>query len=181
MQRSRTPVRRADERNRRARRALFERSSDLFERSSILAFKLHRAQSSGRRSAAHAVEPESMVKKTIRGPRVAPSDQPLVPVAKPVDVAARRCQVCEWQGDLIESEGDDPDCPWCHGPTERIATLATSPGTGGKNPHAAALGRLGGLKGGRARAKALTPSQRRKIASRAAKARWDKRKAEGES
>ena len=107
------------------------------------------------------------------------NDQPLVPAARPVDVAARRCQVCEWQGDLIESEGDDPDCPWCHGPTERIATLATaSTGTGGKNPHAAALGRLGGLKGGRARAKALTPSQRRKIASRAAKARWDKRRDE---
>jgi hypothetical protein len=123
-----------------------------------------------------------MVKKSIRSPRPAANDQPLVPVARPVDVAARRCQVCEWQGDLIESEGDDPDCPWCHGPTERIATLATaSTGTGGKNPHAAALGRLGGLKGGRARAKALTPSQRRKIASRAAKARWEKRKEEEES
>jgi hypothetical protein len=122
---------------------------------------------------------ESMSKKSIRGPRTVANDQPLVPVARPVDVAARRCQVCEWQGDLIESEGDDPDCPWCHGPTERIATLATaSTGAGGKNPHAAALGRLGGLKGGRARAKALTPSQRRKIASRAAKARWEKRKEE---
>lgn len=36
------------------------------------------------------------------------------------------------------------------------------------------LGRAGGLKGGRARAKALTPEQRREIAQRAAAARWKK-------
>ncbi len=119
-----------------------------------------------------------MVKKTVRGPRATASDKPPAPMSKPVDVVARRCQVCEWQGDVIESEGDDPDCPWCHGPTERTATLATSTGGGGKNPHAAALGRLGGLKGGRARAKALSPSQRRRIASRAARARWDKKRDE---
>ena len=41
-----------------------------------------------------------------------------------------------------------------------------------KNPDAAALGRLGGLKGGRARAAALSPEQRRKIARKAARARW---------
>jgi len=41
-----------------------------------------------------------------------------------------------------------------------------------KNPHAAALGRLGGKKGGAARAKALTPEQRREIAKKAAAARW---------
>jgi hypothetical protein len=44
-----------------------------------------------------------------------------------------------------------------------------------KNPHAAALGRLGGLKGGRARAAALTPQERRTIASKAAQARWGKK------
>jgi hypothetical protein len=43
---------------------------------------------------------------------------------------------------------------------------------GSKNPHAAALGRLGGLKGGRARAEALTPEERHMIASNAARARW---------
>jgi hypothetical protein len=32
--------------------------------------------------------------------------------------------------------------------------------------------RIGGLKGGTARAKSLTPEQRRKIASKAARARW---------
>ena len=39
---------------------------------------------------------------------------------------------------------------------------------------ATALGRLGGLKGGKARADKLTPEQRSKIAKDAAKARWDK-------
>lgn len=37
---------------------------------------------------------------------------------------------------------------------------------------AAALGRRGGLKGGPARAKALTPAKRKAIAKKAAKARW---------
>jgi hypothetical protein len=41
-----------------------------------------------------------------------------------------------------------------------------------KNPHAAALGRLGGLKGGRARAISLSPARRRAIARKAALARW---------
>jgi hypothetical protein len=44
----------------------------------------------------------------------------------------------------------------------------------GKNPAAVALGRLGGLKGGKARAKNLSASRRRAIAKRAAKARWAK-------
>ena len=42
----------------------------------------------------------------------------------------------------------------------------------GKNPAAVALGRLGGLKGGHARAKKLSKSKRHKIAVKAAKARW---------
>jgi len=41
-----------------------------------------------------------------------------------------------------------------------------------KNPAAVALGRLGGLKGGKARAEALSPEKRSKIARKAAKARW---------
>ena len=44
----------------------------------------------------------------------------------------------------------------------------------GKNPAAVALGRLGGAKGGKARAAKLTPKQRSEIASLAAKARWKK-------
>jgi len=44
-----------------------------------------------------------------------------------------------------------------------------------KNPHAVALGRLGGKKGDPARAKKLKPEQRREIARKAARARWGKR------
>ncbi|MEI6195921.1 MAG: hypothetical protein WCS42_16500 [Verrucomicrobiota bacterium] len=45
-----------------------------------------------------------------------------------------------------------------------------------KNPAAVALGRLGGLKGGKARAKSLTAAQRKASAQIAAKARWTKTK-----
>lgn len=41
-----------------------------------------------------------------------------------------------------------------------------------KNPAAVMLGRLGGLKGGRARAEKLSATRRSEIASQAAKARW---------
>lgn len=43
-----------------------------------------------------------------------------------------------------------------------------------KNPHAVALGRLGGLKGGPARMKALTKEQRSELGKKAARARWGK-------
>jgi hypothetical protein len=45
-----------------------------------------------------------------------------------------------------------------------------------KNPAAVALGRLGGLKGGKARAASLTPEKRAEIARKAAKSRWHARK-----
>jgi hypothetical protein len=45
-----------------------------------------------------------------------------------------------------------------------------------KNPAAVELGRLGGLKGGKARASKLTPEQRKAIAQKGAAARWQKRK-----
>jgi hypothetical protein len=41
-----------------------------------------------------------------------------------------------------------------------------------KNPAAVALGRLGGVKGGKARAEALSPAKRKAIAKKAAAARW---------
>jgi hypothetical protein len=41
-----------------------------------------------------------------------------------------------------------------------------------KNPAAVALGRLGGLKGGKARKDSLTPERRKEIAQKAAKTRW---------
>jgi hypothetical protein len=43
-----------------------------------------------------------------------------------------------------------------------------------KNQAAVELGRLGGLKGGKARAEKLTPKERQLIALKAAKARWEK-------
>jgi hypothetical protein len=46
----------------------------------------------------------------------------------------------------------------------------------GKNPAAVALGRLGGLKGGKARAKKLSAARRKEIAVNAAKKRWSKKK-----
>lgn len=54
-----------------------------------------------------------------------------------------------------------------------ISTTETSTLTeDGKNAAAVALGRLGGLKGGKARAKALTAKKRSEIAKKAAAARW---------
>ena len=44
----------------------------------------------------------------------------------------------------------------------------------GKNPAAVALGKLGGAKGGAARAAALSPAKRKAIARKAAKARWNR-------
>lgn len=42
----------------------------------------------------------------------------------------------------------------------------------GKNPAAVALGKLGGAKGGKARAESLSATKRRQIAIKAAQARW---------
>lgn len=44
----------------------------------------------------------------------------------------------------------------------------------GKDPAAVALGRRGGLKGGKARAEKMTPEERSEAARRAAKARWQR-------
>ena len=44
----------------------------------------------------------------------------------------------------------------------------------GKNAYAVALGRMGGLKGGRIRATSLTPERRVEIAKKAAQTRWRK-------
>jgi len=60
------------------------------------------------------------------------------------------------------------------GQTEPFTTTE-KPADPAKNPHAVALGRLGGLKGGAARAAALGPRKRSQIAAKAAKARWGKK------
>ena len=55
--------------------------------------------------------------------------------------------------------------------TEKLLQKAVEDG---KNPAAVLLGRLGGLKGGKARARKLSSKQRSQIAQKAAKARWEK-------
>jgi len=60
---------------------------------------------------------------------------------------------------------------------KHIVDLATGEATdarpdAGKNPAAVELGRLGGLKGGKARSDALSPDERSEIAKKAAEARW---------
>ena len=56
--------------------------------------------------------------------------------------------------------------------TEREQPEASGNETNAKNPAAVILGRLGGLKGGKARADKLTSEQRSEIARKAAQARW---------
>src|SRR5215216_814221 len=89
----------------------------------------------------------------------------------------RRCLVCDAESEVTEPEGTDPIgplCPQCHAPTERVEVLSKRVAKEAPNPHAAALGRLGGLKGGPARAAALSARRRREIAQAAARARWKK-------
>jgi hypothetical protein len=54
---------------------------------------------------------------------------------------------------------------------DRVQEAAPDPT---KNPAAVALGKLGGAKGGAARAAKLTPEQRQEIAKKAAAKRWGK-------
>jgi hypothetical protein len=86
-------------------------------------------------------------------------------------VVRRRCKVCEWEGQIVELAGEDPDCPWCHAPTEITSEVSSAASNA-----AAALGRLGGAKGGIARAAALSARRRREIAAKAARARWGAKK-----
>jgi len=68
--------------------------------------------------------------------------------------------------------------------TNQLAHMVTAMATGeapaevktdeGKNAAAVALGRLGGLKGGKARAKKLGKKKLSEAAKKAALARWDK-------
>ena len=61
------------------------------------------------------------------------------------------------------------------GQVPKYDPLAEKPADPVKNPHAVALGRLGGLKGGAARAAALGPRKRSQIAAKAAAKRWGKK------
>ena len=87
----------------------------------------------------------------------------------------RRCLVCEYIDEQWEDPATDeigPPCARCHAPTERVQILERR--RAAANPHAAALGRLGGLKGGPARAARLSARRRREIARTAARARWSR-------
>ena len=57
----------------------------------------------------------------------------------------------------------------------KVVSIETKQAVPAKNPAAVALGRLGGLKGGDARAASMTPERRKEIAQRAAKQRWANR------
>ena len=91
----------------------------------------------------------------------------------------RRCLVCEHEVEVEERPDAlpiGPPCTECRAPTERLDILERRTVSVDRNPNAAALGRLGGLKGGPARATALSASRRKEIARQAARARWsDKR------
>jgi hypothetical protein len=83
--------------------------------------------------------------------------------------------VCEWQGAAVEIAIASVGCPWCHAPThvvreEWLIDVSV------KNPYAAVFGRLGGLKGGPARAERLSARRRREIGRLAAMARWHGRR-----
>jgi hypothetical protein len=58
----------------------------------------------------------------------------------------------------------------------RIATGEIEDTKVQKNPHAAALGALGGAKGGKARAAKLSATKRKQIARKAASSRWSRHK-----
>jgi len=60
-------------------------------------------------------------------------------------------------------------CPSCH---MKLHSTTKPCDPTAKNPHAVAMGKLGGPKGGKARAKSLSPERRSEIACNAVNARW---------
>src|SRR5688500_12675449 len=95
-----------------------------------------------------------------------------------VEIRARRRRlVCDATEEVWAAERTDqtrPACSQCHAATERIAELERRHVSRAVNPHAAALGRLGGLKGGPTRAARLSARRRRDVARAAARARWSR-------
>lgn len=94
-----------------------------------------------------------------------------------MNLVRRRCLACDVELEILEPSSADEigsSCPSCGAPTERIALLRS--GLAAKSPHAVALGHLGGIKGGPARAEALSAQRRRQIAKKAANARWKRTK-----
>jgi hypothetical protein len=64
---------------------------------------------------------------------------------------------------------------WAKHMVDLATGAAQEPTPPAKNEAAAALGRLGGLKGGKARAAKMSPEQRKKSAKKATNARWKKK------
>ncbi len=66
----------------------------------------------------------------------------------------------------------------CAGPTRRARTLwySSVKSMKRKDPHAVALGRKGGKKGGKARWASVSPEDRSRIARKAALIRWQRAK-----
>jgi hypothetical protein len=89
----------------------------------------------------------------------------------PRRLVTRACAVCDWTAATIETVDPPVNCPVCHAPTviDREEVLYDA---AAMRAQAAAFGRAGGLKGGRARAERLSPARRREIARKAAAARW---------
>jgi hypothetical protein len=87
----------------------------------------------------------------------------------------------------LSTVGDDQQIPPDNGKIDTSTTnqtgvgfpsqpeVSTIPEIPGKNPAAVSLGRLGGLKGGKARANSLTKRERSEAARKAARARWRKK------
>jgi hypothetical protein len=74
------------------------------------------------------------------------------------------------------SSNSEPDLNQLAAAIVEQTTNADAPASlNGKNPAAVALGRLGGLKGGKARAAKLSAKLRKQIAKRAAAQRWKNR------
>jgi hypothetical protein len=87
----------------------------------------------------------------------------------------RKCLVCDDQFTVDEPADTDAiggACPSCSAPSERVDVHARHVRRLAANPYAVALGRLGGLKGGPARAAKLSAKRRREIALHAIRTRW---------
>jgi hypothetical protein len=92
--------------------------------------------------------------------------------ASPRRFITRACVVCEWSGAAVEVQPVDiADCPWCHAPARVVREEWLFDATELRK-QAAHFGRIGGLKGGPARAERLSSRKRSEIARRAAAARW---------
>jgi hypothetical protein len=61
-------------------------------------------------------------------------------------------------------------------PTGAVPTASVEPTSAPrKNPHAVALSKLGAAKGGKARTAGMTPEERKELARKAARARWNRK------